>query len=264
MVAGQFYPSGEADIRKQIRGFLSKKTPAIEAIACIVPHAGYIFSGKVAARTFSRVNIKKKIILIGPNHTGSGAKFSIMTEGEWATPLRKTRIDSSLSKSILARSKYLEDDSLAHMREHSLEVELPLIQYLKEDFEIVPIVVFPEESRILKEIGKAIADSVMDAGLKDSCLIVASSDMTHYEPFSQAKKKDSAAIEAINQLDEDKLARRVLGLDISMCGYAPVAIMLSAAKELGATQAELVDYQTSGEVSGDFDNVVGYAGMIIY
>jgi len=263
IVAGQFYLASPERLKNQIETLIDKKAAKLDVLACILPHAGYMYSGGVAAETASCINIKDKIILLGPNHTGNGAKFSIMSEGVWQTPLGEIKIDSNLAKKILRRSRYLEEDFLAHLDEHSLEVELPFLQFFKADFEIVPIAVFPEDLEVLKEIGKEIADVIKESGIKDSTLIVASSDMTHYESQGSAQMKDKEAIQAILELNENKLMERVLRLNISMCGYAPVIIMLSAAKQLGASSARLIKYQTSGDVTGDFDSVVGYAGIII-
>ncbi|MFH0913162.1 MAG: AmmeMemoRadiSam system protein B [Candidatus Omnitrophota bacterium] len=263
-VAGRFYPSSSQELKKQIDNLVDKKAAKLDAIACMLPHAGYMYSGRVAAKTLSRINIKEKIILLGPNHTGSGAKFSIMTEGIWQTPLGEVKIDSLLAKEILNSSEYLEDDTLAHRYEHSLEVELPFLQYFKADFEIVPITFLSDESEALKKIGREIADSVKKRKINNSTIIIASSDMTHYEPEGEAKKKDAEAIEAILELDEDKLMQRIRRLNISMCGCAPVIAMISAAKCLGAKIAKLINYQTSGDVTGDRESVVGYAGIIVY
>ncbi|MDD5166630.1 MAG: AmmeMemoRadiSam system protein B [Candidatus Omnitrophica bacterium] len=262
-VAGQFYPDSRQEIKKQIESFVDKKTGRQDAFACMLPHAGYIYSGRVAAETVSRIKLKDKIILLGPNHTGFGSEFSIMTEGIWQTPLGDIQIDTTLAKDILGRSQHLKEDSLAHMYEHSLEVELPLLQYFKDDFKIVPIAMLSDNIDSLKEVGKEIASSIKEANIKDSALIVASSDMTHYQPQEEAEGKDMQAIQAILELDEDKLMEKIARLNISMCGYAPVAAMLVAAKLLGAKTGKLVKYQTSGDITGDKTSVVGYAGIII-
>ena len=263
-VAGQFYPSSEKELRRQIEKLIDKNSSLRDVIACMLPHAGYMYSGGVAAATVSRVNLKTKIILLGPNHTGYGPGFSIMTEGVWQTPLGQVNIDSILANAILHHSQYLEADTQAHLYEHSLEVELPFLQYFKTDFEIVPILFMSSDLAMLKETGKGIAAAVKDSDDKDSIMIIASSDMTHYEPQAQAQKKDQEAIKAILELNEDKLMERIQRLNISMCGYAPVTVMLSAAKLLGAKSGSLVKYQTSGDVTGDKDSVVGYAGVIVY
>jgi len=263
-VAGQFYPSSAQGLKNQIEVFIDKQAQKLDVIACMLPHAGYIYSGSVAAQTVSRINIKNKVILLGPNHTGYGAKYSIMPEGIWQTPLGEISIDSDLAGEILSHSKYLESDSEAHTYEHSLEVELPFLQYFKTDFKIVPIIFLSDAFAELKEIGVEIASTIKERNIKDSTLIVASSDMTHYESQDQAQKKDKEAIQAILELSEDKLIDRVRRLNISMCGYAPAITMISAAKLLGAKTAKLIKYQTSGDVTGDKSSVVGYAGIIIY
>jgi AmmeMemoRadiSam system protein A len=184
-----------------------------------------------------------------------------MTEGKWHTPLGDVEIDSELAKKILDSSRHLEEDSGAHHYEHSIEVQLPFLQYFKKDIKLVPIVLAQASSTAYKEIGRAIARAIKD--LNREVVIIASSDMTHYESQSSAQEKDRKAIQAILSLDEDELLRQIDELDISMCGYAPVVSLISAAKEFGAKEAELVRYQTSGDTSGDFSAVVGYAGIII-
>ena len=265
VVAGQFYPASPEKLKNQISAFIDKKAARHKqaALACVLPHAGYEYSGSVAAETLSAVAIPDKIILLGPNHTGFGAKFSLMGEGVWQTPLGDVKIDAELAKKILRRSSHLKQDYLAHLQEHSLEVVLPFLQFFKRDFEIVPITVFPEDISVLKKIGQELAEAIKEGEIKGSVLLVASSDLTHYESAASAQKKDHAAIEAILKLDADLLAQRVGGLNISMCGYAPVIIMLVAARELGASSGRLIKYQTSGEATGDFDSVVGYAGIVI-
>lgn len=263
-VAGQFYPGSMQGLKSQIETFIDRKTEKIDAIACVLPHAGYIYSGNVAAKTLSCVNIKDRVVLLGPNHTGFGPQFSIMTGGLWQTPLGEIEIDAPLAKKILENSKYLEDDTSAHTYEHSIEVELPFLQYLKANFKIVPIIVSSDEIGILKEVGKDLANVLLSLELKNSIMLIASSDMTHYEPQESAETKDNTAIQAILELNEDRLMADIKHLNISMCGYAPTIIMLSAAKILGAKKARLVKYQTSGDVTNDKDNVVGYAGIIIY
>jgi hypothetical protein len=244
-----------------IEGMVDDKAKKEEVIGLISPHAGYIYSGPVAGATISRTKFKDTFIIIGPNHTGSGKPLSIMTEGTWKTPLGEVEIDSELGKQILANSKYLEEDKTAHLYEHSIEVQLPFLQYFKPDFKLVPIVLAYAGGAVYKEIGKEIAKAVKESGKK--VVMIASSDMTHYESQESAKKKDTKAIEAILDLNEDELLKRVDEFNISMCGYAPAVSVIVAAKELGATGAELVKYQTSGDTTGDYSAVVGYAGIII-
>lgn len=263
-VAGQFYPLSAQKLRQQISSLVDKEASKIEAIACLMPHAGYAYSGLVAAQTVSHVAIREKVILIGPNHTGFGSPLSLMTEGSWQTPLGEQKIDSALATQILSRSRYLKDDELAHTYEHSLEVELPMLQYFCADFEIVPIAAVSDDIAVLRQTGKDIASAIMESHMTDSTLIVASSDMTHYEAQNDARRKDNEAIEAILELDEEKLLQRVKQYEISMCGYAAVAIMLACAKQLGAKYSKLIKYQTSADATGDRQSVVGYAGIIIY
>ncbi|MCX6005186.1 MAG: AmmeMemoRadiSam system protein B [Chloroflexi bacterium] len=260
-VAGQFYPAWPDELREMIKYFSPDQATKIDAVGAVCPHAGYVYSGPVAGEVISRINLTDTVIILGPNHRGLGKPFSIMTEGSWKTPLGEVRIDSELAEAILKTSTNIEEDSLAHRHEHSLEVQVPFLQYFKPDIRIVPIVLSLANPSVYKEIGKAIAAAEKEAGIE--AVILASSDMTHYEPHESAKAKDKKAIEAILNLDADELIKRIAKYDISMCGYAPVVALITAAIELGAGKAELVRYQTSGDTSGDYSSVVGYAGIII-
>jgi len=244
-----------------IQGMVDEKAEKEEVIGLVSPHAGYVYSGPVAGAVMSRIKFKDTFIIMGPNHTGRGRSLSIMTQGTWETPLGSVEIDSELGKQILTTSSYLEEDVVAHQYEHSIEVQLPFLQYFKQTVKIVPVILAYSSGDVYKEIGRELARAVKDSGKE--VVILASSDMTHYESQESAQSKDNKAIEAILDLDEDELLRRVDELNISMCGYAPVTCLISAAKELGATRAELVKYQTSGDVTGDYTAVVGYAGIVI-
>jgi AmmeMemoRadiSam system protein B len=263
VVAGQFYPESASELRAMIEGMVKEEKVKEEAIGLVLPHAGYIYSGPVAGAVISRIRFKDSFIIMGPNHTGAGKPLSIMTEGSWKTPLGEVEIDSELAKKILAISKHLEEDDRAHLYEHSIEVQLPFLQYFKPDFKLVPIVLGHPSGAIYKEVGGEIAEAVKALGREREVVIIASSDMSHYEPQASAQKKDTKAIGAILKLDEDELLKRVFELNITMCGYAPATSLIVAARELGATEAELVKYQTSGDVTGDYSAVVGYAGIII-
>lgn len=260
-VAGQFYAGTKSALQKEVEKYLSKAPDKIRAVGVVSPHAGYSYSGPVAGTTLSAVEFEASCIIMGPNHTAEGRPFSIMTEGIWRTPLGDCEIDSQMAKSILGNSEYLQEDDVAHRYEHSVEVQIPFLQILKDEFEIVPIVLSQAKIEVYKEIGKGIAKSVKE---KRTATIIASSDMTHYEPKEIAKEKDEKAIEAILNLDEDSLMSAIEKYDISMCGYAPVCVMLAASKELGARNARLIKYQTSGETTGEYDSVVGYAGIVVY
>jgi hypothetical protein len=261
VVSGQFYPGSPSSLEAQIKEFVDEKAAKEEVIGLVSPHAGYIYSGAVAGAVVSRVKFKDTFIILGPNHTGVGKPFSIMTEGIWKTPLGEVEVDSQLGKQILASSSYLEEDYMAHLYEHSIEVQIPFLQYFKRDIKFVPIILSPYTGITYKEIGRGIAKAIKD--LNREAVLIASSDMTHYEPQESANWKDSQAIEAILDLNEDELLRRVRELNISMCGYAPTVSVISCAKELGAKKAELVRYQTSGDITGNYSAVVGYAGIII-
>ncbi|MDD5018888.1 MAG: MEMO1 family protein [Candidatus Omnitrophica bacterium] len=262
-VAGQFYPSGPERLKQLIASFLPEKAVKKEnALACVLPHAGYVYSGNVAATTLASINIPDTCIILGPNHTGFGTPASIMTEGRWQTPFGIMDIDTARARSILGHSSYLQDDEVAHAYEHSIEVQLPLIRQIKSAaFRFVPIILASDEKLMYKDIAHSIAASIREA--QESILIIASSDMTHDEPQKLAMEKDQEAIEAILALDADELEDRIKRLHISMCGYMPAIIAIMAAKELGAKTARLAAYQTSGDISGDYSSVVGYAGIVI-
>jgi len=232
----------------------------ISVVGAIVPHAGYVCSGVVAGAVYSRLSIPELVIILGPNHTGLGPAFSLMAEGVWQTPLGEVPI-SSLSEDLLEQSSLLESDDSAHQLEHSLEVQLPFLQFCAERFEIIPIVIGSLNEPDLLKLGKEIAEFIKES--KKETLIIASSDMTHYEPDQVAREKDKYALEAILDLNPELLLRRTAERDISMCGVGPAAIMLAAARELNAQKAELVMYNTSGDTCGERDSVVGYAGVII-
>jgi len=260
-VAGQFYPSSREELKSMIRGMIDEKAVKEDVIGYYAPHAGYIYSGPVVAATISRINIKDTFVIMGPSHTGMGAPFSIMTEGKWRTPLGDVEIDTELAKAILANSSYLKEDQLAHSQEHSIEVQLPFIQYLRPDIKFVPITISHASATTYRSIGRAIAKAIKDSGKE--VVIVASGDMNHYETQKVTQTKDRQAIESILKLEAGELLERVRDFKISMCGYGTAACLIYAAKEFGNARAELVKYQTSGDTTGDYSAVVGYAGILI-
>lgn len=270
--AGKFYPSSAIELKRQINEFVDPLAVKQDVIGCVLPHAGYIYSGRVAVQTVSHIKIKDRVILLGPNHTGDGREFSIVTKGAWQTPLGQVKIDEELSRELLNKSRYIEEDNLGHLYEHSLEVELPVLQYFRSDFKLTPIAILSDqftplgwngELNKLKRTGENIGQGIIDMGIKDSVMLVASSDMTHYEPQADAERKDKIAIQSMLELDQEKLFENIHNFNITMCGYAPVIVMLGAAKLLGAKTARLIKYQTSGDVTGDRQSVVGYAGIVI-
>ena len=263
-VAGQFYPDKREELSLEIER-LTGRVPAKkeDALGLLLPHAGYAYSGAVAASTLAAVNPRPTYIIVGPNHTGLGQPFSISTSDYWKTPLGDVKIDGKLTDRILKDCELIRKDEFAHIHEHSIEVQLPFLQKFCGAFTFVPIVVAQAGIDIYQKIGLSLARSIKELGMDKAVSIIASSDMTHYETQKSARDKDSRALEAIVKLDETALVERVRELDISMCGFAPAAIMIAAVKVLGAKKARVIKYQTSGDVTGDNSSVVGYAGVII-
>ncbi|MFH1753030.1 MAG: AmmeMemoRadiSam system protein B [Candidatus Omnitrophota bacterium] len=259
-VAGRFYQASRSGLSKEVAKYMDG-SGRDECLGAVSPHAGYLYSGAVAGKVLSRIKLKETCVILGPNHTGIGAPFSIMTSGSWRTPLGDAKIDTMLANLILKNSKHIEEDPSAHASEHSIEVQLPFLQHVRNNLEFVPIAIAQADLATLKEVGAELADSIEKS--KKGVIVISSSDMTHYESQESAKDKDKKAIDAILALDVDRLAEEVSAHDISMCGYAPTVIMLSALKRLGAKTAELVDYKTSGDASGDYSSVVGYAGILV-
>jgi AmmeMemoRadiSam system protein B/AmmeMemoRadiSam system protein A len=260
VVAGRFYPEAAPELEALIKTMVDEQAVKEDVLGMVVPHAGYPFSGQVVGACLSKINFPETFIIIGPNHTGRGKPFSIMTDGKWLTPFGVVDIDKELAKKLVATSKYLREDEEAHRLEHSIEVQLPFLQYFKKDIKFVPIITTLSNIEAHRQIGKEIAKVIKDT--KRNAVIMVSSDMTHYEPHEEAKRKDELAIRAMLDLNENELSKRIEGLGITMCGYAPALSLLVAMKELDGTRAELVKYQTSGDTTGDFDSVVGYAGIL--
>lgn len=261
VVAGQFYPGTPDALTSMIREMVDEEADRKKALGIVVPHAGYIYSGRVVGAVLSRIEFTDTFIIIGPSHTGLGKTFSIMAEGTWETPMGEVEIDTELAGAILGECEKLEDDRRAHNSEHSIEVQLPFLQYFKPDVKIVPIILGYAGIDSYKEVGRAVVGALKKTGRE--AVIMVSSDMNHYEPQHTTKDKDSQAIEAVLDLDEDELISRVREFNITMCGVAPAISMLTAVKELGASNGELVMYRTSGDTTGEVDSVVGYAGVII-
>jgi len=259
-VAGQFYPGGRQDLKEAIDSMVGKGPPQA-ALGILVPHAGYVFSGSVAGEVYGAVELPDTFVIIGPNHTGLGPVASIMTSGSWSLPAGEAKIDSTLAADILEKSRFLADDRTAHVYEHSIEVQIPFLQQLAGDVRIVPVSLMAAGDDECRDIGNAIAAALRTYGKK--VLIIASSDMSHYESREVAAEKDGLALEKVLALDPNGLLETVQRYQISMCGAVPAAVMLYACIGLGAEEARLVRYQTSGDVSGDYSQVVGYAGVII-
>jgi AmmeMemoRadiSam system protein B len=220
-----------------------------------------MYSGPVAGALYRRLELPKRFVILCPNHTGQGAPLAIMSGGAWRTPLGNAPIDGELAEALKAASPLLVEDSEAHKYEHALEVQLPFLQVLQPEFRFVPIAVGTTDFEWLTALGETIAQVISPHS--EPTMVIASSDMNHYENDSITRAKDRRAIEQVLALNPRGLYETVRSANISMCGYAPATCMLTAALKMGATKAELVRYATSGEVSGDRDMVVGYAGMAI-
>ena len=260
-VAHQFYPGDPATLRKTLERLIPETVSKQKAIAVVSPHAGYIYSGSVAGETFAAVEIPRDIVVMGPNHHGYGTPVSLMDQGAWSMPLGEVKINTELAGQILAQTDLIEADTLAHRFEHSLEVQVPFLQYLRPDMTITPMVISHLSFKSCQVVGEALAAAIEH--YNRPVLIVASSDMTHYESRESATEKDSLAMQQVMKLDPEGLYSTVLGKKISMCGIMPTTIALIAALRLGATQARLIRYTDSGEASGDTNQVVGYAGFVI-
>lgn len=266
-VAGRFYPADPQVLRSEARIYLSQTFETtspqkpIRALGCIAPHAGYMYSGHVAGAVFAELQVPELCVVMCPNHTGMGHPLAINSEGAWETPLGDVPIDSEFAAALKRHFSLLQEDAAAHRSEHAAEVELPFLQIRQPRLRFVPIALGTRQFEILAQLGEILADVI--AMHKSQVLIVASSDMNHYESDAVTRAKDHSAIEPILRLDARGLYEVVTQQHVSMCGFGPAVAMLTAAKKLGATSAELVKYATSGDISGDRDLVVGYAGIIV-
>jgi len=273
-VAGSFYAGDLKSLNTQIENcFLHKIGPGEipqtnpkrknNIMGLVSPHAGYMYSGPVAANGFYKIVLDGKpdtIIILGPNHRGFGEDVSIMAEGKWETPLGELEIDTEIAEDILKNSKIIKNDKKAHQYEHSIEVQLPFIQYIfGKDIKIVPICMTRQDIDTDIEIAKSICSSVVDKNI----LIIASSDFTHYETQEYAENVDKEAINAILEFNPKKLYDMIYHQNLTMCGPGSITVMLIACETLGAKKAELIKYATSGDITGMYDQVVGYASLIV-
>ncbi len=263
VVAGQFYPGDAADLSTVVSGLLAKAGPraAEPAILAMVPHAGYVYSGEVCGKTLGRADLAETILLLGPNHTGRGERLAVWPAGAWEVPGCALPIDRALTEALLDADPAFQPDMNAHLGEHSLEVLLPFLCALDENTRIAAVTVREGSPKALAAAGVAAAEAVRSLGRPVS--IVVSSDMSHYLPHEEARRMDAMALEKIAALDPEGLYAVVRERNISMCGVLPMTLGLHAARELGAASAELIAYATSGEASGDYARVVGYAGAVV-
>lgn len=258
-VAGRFYPSDPRELAAEIDLFAPADTPKTPALGCLVPHAGYMYSGHVAGEVYASLQIPSRCILLGPRHFPRGSSMAILTEGAWLTPFGEAPIDSRLASQLARAAPLLREDPVAHEGEHSLEVQIPFLQRLVPHFQFVPVVLASDRFQALEDLGRAVAQVI--SAQRERVLVIASSDMNHYESDVVTREKDRKAIDRILALDPRGLYDTVRNETISMCGYGATVAALVALIQLGAKQPNLIRYATSGDITGDRDEVVGYAGM---
>ncbi|GAB6888871.1 AmmeMemoRadiSam system protein B [Desulfothermus okinawensis JCM 13304] len=260
--AGQFYPADKKELLAMLDSFFIEveEHEKKDIILTMLPHAGYVFSGKTAGKTLSYAKIKKNVIILGPNHTGIGTNFSVWHEGRWDLPLGYLDVNNELSNRLLENIQELVPDFSGHLREHSLEVIIPFLWKIDSEIKIVPISIMEPRLEKLIQVGESIANIIRD----EDVTLVVSSDMSHFISHDRAKILDKIAIDQILRIDPQGLYTAVRQNNISMCGIFPMTVGLAAAKALGAKRGELIDYTTSGEITGDFHRVVGYAGVLVY
>jgi MEMO1 family protein len=261
-VSGRFYPSNPTELTIQIREYTKTDKARMRGRvkACLIPHAGYVYSGHVAGAVYARITVPKRIVILGVRHYPRGENAAILSSGAWRTPLGDAAIDEPLAEALRAACPLLREDSVAHSSEHSLEVQIPFLQVLQPEFLFVPVALGIVRFEDLVVVGEAIGRVL--AASTEEILLVTTSDLNHYENEATTRVKDQKAIERILALDARGLFDTCRNESISMCGLGPTVAMLTALQSLGGTRAELVRYATSGDVSGDFGAVVGYAGMI--
>lgn len=261
VVAGQFYPGNPDQLKRELARLIPKADSKRRVRGIIVPHAGYVYSGAIAGKAYGAIQVPATALIIGPNHHGAGAPAALYPFGQWLTPLGPVTINSRLNDLITTHAPLVQSDTVAHQFEHSLEVQLPFLQALRPDISCSAICLGHGDYGALREIGEGIAAAIREYG--EDVLIVASSDMTHYESAASARRKDDLALERVLAFDPQGLLRVCRSERISMCGAVAAAVMLVAAGELGAIQAEVVAYGTSGDVTGDNQQVVGYAAVLV-
>jgi len=260
-VAGQFYPGNREQLANKLTELIPVTAEKKRAFGIIAPHAGYIYSGAIAGKVYGIIEIPRTVLILGPNHQGKGAAAALYPSGEWLTPLGPVPINDRLNDCITRHAPYVQSDHLAHVFEHSLEVQLPFLQTLRGDVTLSTLCLGHGDYQALRRIGEGIAAAIAEYG--EDVLIVASSDMTHYESAAAARRKDNLALERVLAFDPEGLLTVCRSEGITMCGVVPAAVMLTAAASLGATRAELVAYGSSGDVTGDNSQVVGYAAVLV-
>lgn len=263
-VAGMFYEGSPQRLRAQVEEcFAANEKPRAREpfIGAVVPHAGLMYSGHVAAAFYAAADLPRRLVILCPNHTGIGHFAAINREGVWRTPFGDVPVDTPLADALMSRAPVLRADQAAHAREHSLEVQLPFLQHVLGDFTFVPICLGAPRYEICEEVGTAIAAVVRESG--ERIAVLASSDLNHYENQKTTERKDMLAVDQVVARSPETLWKVVDEEDVSMCGYIPTTTMLIAANQLGATRARLLKHATSGDINRDYTRVVGYAAIIV-
>jgi AmmeMemoRadiSam system protein B len=260
-VAGSFYDGDPERLKHEVREHLGEAGPAQPAFGAIAPHAGYIYSGPVAGAVYARIEVPATAIVLCPNHTGRGAPAAVEPSDAWRTPLGDVRVDKGLASRLMELAPSLTEDSSAHAREHSLEVQLPFLQLRRPDVAIVPVCLGAPDVALCREVGHALAAVVAES--EEPPLLIASSDMNHFESRTVGRAKDDRALARVEALDPEGLFRTVVGENITMCGFLPSTALLFAAREAGVSSAKVVARRDSGDRTGDTSSVVGYAGVIL-
>jgi AmmeMemoRadiSam system protein B len=256
-VAGQFYPKTPQELKRQMDEFLGiAASQELPILGAVVPHAGYIYSGSVAAEVYARLPEKETYVILGPNHHGLGAPISLSRDS-WKTPLGLVESDQEMAQALVGT--IIDQEELAHLHEHSIEVQLPFLQERFSGFKILAITMGLQDEETAVEVGEALGKAALK--LNKSCTIIASSDFSHYQPQETARKVDTSLIEAILRMDIPELYSRIYSYNATACGYGPIAAAIAAAKILGATSGKLLRYATSGDITGDYSQVVGYGAI---
>ena len=261
VVAGAFYDGRSDRLLRDVRSYLPADASPEPAFGAIVPHAGYIYSGPVAGAVYARLRVPPTVVVLCPNHTGRGVPAALDPSDAWRTPLGDVPVDRPMAARLLALAPSLEEDAEAHRREHALEVQLPFLQALRPDVSFVPVSIGEPSLSLCREIGEALARLCADE--TDPPLLLASSDMNHYESREKGRRKDDLALKFVETLDAEGLFRTVLDESISMCGFLPATALLFAARSAGARDARVVARRDSGDETGDTSSVVGYAGVVV-
>lgn len=274
-VAGVFYESGTESLKRRIEwcfehelgpGDISDEMGNKRNVkGLLAPHAGYVYSGPIAAHSYYKLvedGFPETFIILCPNHTGLGSGVSTFIEGEWETPIGKVEIDSKFAEKLVSNADIIDSDSSAHLQEHSCEVQIPFLQYFSRDFKVVPVCMWMQDLETSSEVGISIKKTAEE--LERDIVVIASSDFTHYKPHDVAYQNDIQVLAAIKAMDEKLMMTRVGELNVTMCGYGPVASTIIASRELGAQNCDILKYATSGDITGDYSSVVGYASAVFW